>query len=367
MSDVRRSGIADARPDRLAPIGSAGGHPPADERRRRNAGKQPVPPPEFRSYYGRSVLKPPVWEERDIAGYLFLGGLAGGSALLGAGGDLTGRPGLRRSGRAAALGGVTLSFAALVHDLGRPERFVNMLRVAKPTSPMSVGTWILTAFGPPAGIAAVAEIVDHLPVPKWARAVVHALERPAGLASAAVAPLVMTYTATLIADTAVPTWHGGYREMPYLFAASSLGAAGGLATLLVPTKESAPAQALAAAGAVTDLFVERLMHRRLGIAKEPMEQGRPGRLLRFARWSNIAGGGLLGLSHAGPLRARPRLSLTVGGALLVAASAATRFGVFAAGVVSASDPRYTVVPQRERLRRDRLPTGQTPAAAERGR
>jgi hypothetical protein len=335
--------VSELAADRSALIGSAGGQPPADERRRRGAGKQPAPPPEFRSYYGRSVLKPPVWEPRDIAGYLFLGGLAGASALVGAGGDLTGRPALRRTGRAAALGGVTLSFAALVHDLGRPGRFLNMLRVAKPTSPMSMGTWILSAFGPAAGVAAVAEVVDRLPLPSSARELTKRAERPAGLASAAVAPLVMTYTAALISDTAVPTWHGAFRQMPYLFAASSFAAAGGLATAVVPPIESGPAQVLALGGALADVAVERLMHRRLGTAAEPLERGRAGRLMRLARWGNLAGAALIASG-----RDRDRLPLAVGGSLLVAASACTRFGVFEAGVESSRDPRYTVLPQRAR-------------------
>ena len=85
-------------------------------------------------------------------GYLFLGGLAGASSVLAAGSQLTGRgwPGWP-SRRAGAIG---LSAVALVHDLGRPARFLNMLRVFKPTSPMSVGTWILSGYGPAAGAAA---------------------------------------------------------------------------------------------------------------------------------------------------------------------------------------------------------------------
>ncbi|GAB3933023.1 hypothetical protein GCM10027614_03220 [Micromonospora vulcania] len=121
-----------------------------------------VPPADFSSYYGRPILKAPVWKH-DIAGYLFTGGLAAGGSLIGAGAQLTGRPGLRQVGRWTALGGVAASAYLLVHDLGRPTRFHHMLRVAKLTSPMSVGTWILTVFGPLAGAAAVAELAPLLP------------------------------------------------------------------------------------------------------------------------------------------------------------------------------------------------------------
>ncbi|MCW2715459.1 MAG: nrfD, partial [Frankiales bacterium] len=121
-----------------------------------------VPEVEFTSYYGRPVVKASPWE-LDIPAYLFLGGVAAGSSLLSAGADLTGRPAMRRTGRVGALVALSASMVALVHDLGRPARFLNMLRVVKVTSPMSVGTWLLTAYGPFAGLAAAAELRGLLP------------------------------------------------------------------------------------------------------------------------------------------------------------------------------------------------------------
>ena len=85
----------------------------------------------------------------DIPGYLFLGGLAGASSALAAGAQLTGSLELARAAKTGAAGAISLSMAALVHDLGRPARFINMLRVFKPTSPMSIGTWLLTGYGRP--------------------------------------------------------------------------------------------------------------------------------------------------------------------------------------------------------------------------
>ncbi len=118
-----------------------------------------VPEAEFSSYYGRPVVKEPTWAPLDIAGYLFLGGLAGASSTLAAGAQLSGRPGLARPLKLGAVGAISLSLVALVHDLGRPARFLNMLRVFKPTSPMSVGVWILSAYAPAAGAAALGELV----------------------------------------------------------------------------------------------------------------------------------------------------------------------------------------------------------------
>ena len=123
--------------------------------RHRRGGREDmaVPPAEFRSYYGRQILKTPVWNWM-IAAYLFSGGLSAGSAMLGAGADLTGRTELRRVSRLGALVSLLASMYFLIGDLGRPERFHHMLRVAKPSSPMSMGTWILGAYGPGAGLAA---------------------------------------------------------------------------------------------------------------------------------------------------------------------------------------------------------------------
>jgi hypothetical protein len=335
-NEVRRDGPHGTAPGRQARIGARGG-------RRAGRGGEMVPPAEFRSYYGRSVIKAPVWESRDIGGYLFLGGLAGGSALLAAGADLTGRTGMRRSARVAAAGAAGLSLAALVHDLGRPARFLHMLRVVKPTSPMSIGTWLLAGFAPLAALAAADEARGFLPAP--IRPLTGALARPSGLAAAALAPAVTTYTAALIANTAVPVWHHPHRELPYLFGASSLAASGGLAAAASPSSEAGPARAVAVAGAVAEQILDRVIHQRLGMVAEPLSQGRAGRYLTAARWSTRAGAVLLAASAV----RRSRALDVAGGLALTAGSLFTRLGYFHAGTASATDPRYTVIPQRERL------------------
>src|SRR5690625_1148399 len=95
---------------------------------------------------------------------MFAGGVAAGSSLLAAGAQLTGRDALVRTGRLGAAGGLAVSLVSLVSDLGRPERFLNMLRTIKLTSPMSVGTWLHSLYGAPAGVAALDEIVRLLPL-----------------------------------------------------------------------------------------------------------------------------------------------------------------------------------------------------------
>src|SRR5437764_6740200 len=97
----------------------------------RRAEQPMVPRAGFTSYYGKPVINSPVWESPDIPGYLFLGGLAGASSLLAAGADLTHRPALSRPAKAGAVAAGGLSLLALVHDLGRRTRFLNLLRVFK--------------------------------------------------------------------------------------------------------------------------------------------------------------------------------------------------------------------------------------------
>ncbi len=338
-SGVTRQGQGGTAPAREAQMWREGG------RRRGGRGEQAmVPDAQFSSYYGRAVIKKPVWSELDIAGYLYTGGLAAASAMLGAGGDLSGRPHLRRVGRAGALAALGVSAAALVHDLGKPSRFYNMLRVFKPTSPMSVGSWILSAFGAPAGLAAVAEFSDLVPMPGVVRRAMPALGRVSGVASAAVAPAVATSTAVLIGDTAVPSWHEAYREMPFVFAGSALSAGSGLALLACPVTETGAARRLAVAGGLLELAAARRIEDNLGELSAPYRHGRPNRLLRGGEALTAAGivGGVL-------LGGRSRVVAALSGAALLAASAMTRFGIFEAGVASAEDPGYTVRPQRSRL------------------
>ncbi|WBB68667.1 NrfD/PsrC family molybdoenzyme membrane anchor subunit [Micromonospora sp. WMMD812] len=348
-TDAPRS---DADAAGLAPVPGREARPGERRRgggRRRGGEELRVPEAEFTSYYGRPILKAPVWKW-DIAAYLFTGGLSAGSALLAAGGQLTGRPALRRAGRVTALAAITASAGFLIRDLGRPSRFHHMLRVAKLTSPMSVGTWILTAFGPMAGVAAISEAAPLLPergVPGLARRLLPPVGQAAGLAAAVTAPALATYTGVLLADTAVPSWHEAYPELPVIFAGSALASGAAVGLIGAPPAQAGPARRMAVAGAALELAGSHRVETRFGLLGEPYRTGRPGQLLRAGRMLTAAGvaGALLGR--------RSRALSVLSGAALLGASVATRFGVFYAGVASARDPKYTVVPQRERAdRRD---------------
>ncbi|WP_326822252.1 NrfD/PsrC family molybdoenzyme membrane anchor subunit [Streptosporangium sp. NBC_01756] len=293
-----------------------------------------VPEAEFRSYYGQPVIKAPVWHEPHMPVYLYLGGLSGAASVMGAMAGLTGYDRLALTARVTAALGAAAGAGFLVAELGRPERFLNMLRIFKPSSPMSMGSWTLAAHSTLTAAAAASALATVL--------------RPAGDAAILVAglttgPVMATYTAVLLADTAVPAWHDAHRELPFMFAGSALASAGAAGMLATPRAQAGPARAVAALGAVAETVAGIVMERRLGLVGEPYRQGRGGRLMRTARALTVSGGLLTAV--AGRSRALTALS----GLALTAGSLYLRFGALEAGKASAADPKYTVVPQRRRL------------------
>ena len=214
-------------------------------------------------------------------GYLFLGGLAGASSVLAGFAQAAGNHKQAKASKIAAAGAIGLSGVALVADLGRPERFLNMLRVFKPSSPMSVGSWLISAFGGASAAAAACAVTGRLPKAGAA----------ATAGAALVGPAICTYTAALICDTAVPAWHDAHREMPYLFAGSAASAAGGLGMLVVPTEDAGQAIRFAVLGAATELTAKSLLLRRLGDIAEPYQTGRSGKLMEAAEILTTAGPG----------------------------------------------------------------------------
>jgi hypothetical protein len=291
--------------------------------------------PDSRSYYGRPIIKAPIWEPA-IPWYFFLGGLAGASATLGLGARVTGNERLARNATFAGAAAVGVSPILLTADLGRPERFYNMVRVFKITSPMSVGTWILGASGTALGIAGGCEALGIFPRVKLAA------QTAAGLLGL---PLT-TYTAALVANTAVPVWHEARRELPFVFAGRAAASAGAAAALATPPALAGAARRLAVSGALLELGATKAMEMRLGqLLGEPYRQGAAGRFARLAKGCTAAGAALVALGG------RRRAGSAVGGGLLLAGSVFERMAVYRAGTQSAADPKYTVVPQRERAAR----------------
>ncbi|WP_448625866.1 NrfD/PsrC family molybdoenzyme membrane anchor subunit [Geodermatophilus sp. URMC 64] len=288
---------------------------------------------EFTSYYGRPILKPPVWKSPEVPLYLFLGGAAGSSSVLGALGEFTRRPTLTKAAHLLAGGGALASVGLLVVDLGRPERFLHMLRVFKPTSPLSVGTYILSPFSALTVGTAGLHVLGRFP----------ALRKIAAVGAGVFGGPMTTYTAVLLANTAVPSWHAAGEELPFVFSGSAMAAGGGITMAFSPVAEAGPARKMAVAGAAIELAAMHRVENGHGIVSEPYHEGRAGTFLRVAKACTAAGAGLALLAG------RSRLGAVASGVLLAAGSLLTRFGVFDAGVASSKDPKYTVVPQRERL------------------
>lgn len=306
----------------------------------RAAEQKMVPEAEFTSYYGKPIVKSAPWG-LDIPSYLFLGGLAGGSSLLSLGAQLTGNDTLRRNTRITALAAIGASYVALVHDLGKPSRFVNMLRVAKPTSPMSIGTWIISLYGPAAGISAAYEL-RHLSPSKTLSNILKLANKPAAFGAATLAPMLSSYTAVLLGNTATPAWHKGFKEMPFVFIGSSAAAAGGMGMATSPVSQSAIARRFALGGAAIELIAMKKMEESLGMVSEAMHSGAAGQLLKASKVLSLVG--IVGTLLFGR---RSKTLSVLSGIAMVLSSACTRFGIFEAGQASANDPKYTVTPQKE--------------------
>lgn len=287
-----------------------------------------------RTYHGRPILKQSVWTW-EIPAYFFVGGMAGAASMLAFAAQLTGRQPLARTARRVAAVAILPAPVLLVADLGRPGRFYNMLRVAKPSSPMSVGTWTLTAYAPAAVGAA---LLDQL-----GRA--RRLRDLAGAVAAATAPLMATYTAVLVAHTAVPVWQQARRELPAVFAAGALAAGAAATTFVSPgsiadEQGAAPARRLAIAAGVAELAADRWMVQRLGALGGAYDRGAARRWHAVGRWSTAVG--TLGL-FIGARRAR---FARLGAVALATGSACERFAVMAAGHNSVEDPQQVLVSQR---------------------
>jgi formate-dependent nitrite reductase membrane component NrfD len=301
---------------------------------------------ESRSYYGRPILKEPVWKP-TIPFYLFFGGLAGASSVLHGLARVAGNDRLAKASLYVGAAADVVSPALLISDLGRPERALNMFRVFKVTSPMSVGSWVLLVSGGASNAAAALELFG----------VLEPVKRAAEVVSFLAGPPLATYTGTLLADTAIPVWHEARHELPWLFGASATASAGAAATALLPPSEAGPARRAALIGVVAELGLMEVMRRRLGFIGEVYDQGAAGKLARVAKVTTAAGAGLLSLRGK-----RSRAAAVAAGSLVLVGELALRWSVFRAGFQSARDPRYTVIPQRQRAASAAAPSASSPAS-----
>ncbi len=288
------------------------------------------------SPYGRPIIKEPVWTP-EIPWYFYTGGLAGASAGLALLSDLRGEHAAARRAWVTALAGAIASPALLISDLGVPSRFLNMLRMFKLTSPMSVGSWILAGFG----AATVPATLHALTGGRLGAA-----GRVAQVFSAALGMPLSSYTAALVANTSVPVWHHARYELPFIFTAGAAASAGAAAVALAPVEQAGAARRLAIGGGAIETALTLAMEQRLGRVGlgTPYHEGAAGRLAKLATGLTTVGAAVLAA------RGRRSRAAAVGGAVLITGGAiAERWAVFKAGFQSAARPQDTVEPQRRRV------------------
>lgn len=284
-------------------------------------------------YYGIPLLKEPAWTW-EIPLYFFVGGAAGAAATVAAVANYTGAdPKLVRDARWIAAAGSVISPALLITDLGRPSRFLAMLRVFKPQSPMSVGVWTLLGFSSAATATLFAQLLRHRYGPSFP---VRVMEQAGQAASLALGLPFSNYTGVLIGATAIPAWNQNAGDLPAHFGMSGLSAAVGLLELM-GHRRSRALELLGLGAAIFECWEGLRIEGRSSPALDPLKHGTSGRLTRV--------GGLL----SGPVPAALRLlnmfsgrlrsdSLRKAAALsAVAGSLLTRIAWIQAGHVSARD------------------------------
>ena len=329
MNPPRRPRATEERLDEIRRAAAEGAQSPGAQRP--SAAASPAstsPAPAQESYYGLPVLKKPMWTW-EVPLYFFLGGIAGVSACIAFAAQLFhGDPALIRAALWMGLLGAAICPALLIADLGRPSRFLNMLRVFKLRSPMSMGAWILVAFSGCIFLAVVThELILHgYTAPLWIN-----LRWIGELTAAITGLLLASYTGVLIGATAIPVWSQNREILPPHFLTSGLGSSSGILELfgfMVPTTQIL---GFVASGLETllDIFLEV----RKRPVDAPLHHGKSGWTLRVAGFVEGPASLLLRLFLGGRPGGRYAAAVCfIAGALL------SRYGWIWAGRASAEDP-----------------------------
>jgi protein NrfD len=292
------------------------------------------------TYYRRSQLKPAPFNNWIVGGYIFCAALAGASALIstiaGVGRSAEAASTSRRGRYLALL--APLSSVLLIYDLHTPKRFYNMLRIAKPTSPMSIGTWILLSFSACASLGAAAQFLsDRVPRLRWMRRAARMSDLPAAVAGAG----LCTYTASLLSATSTPLWAAAPRLLGVRFSASSVAA--GAAALSLGERSGATRRKLdtitvvALAAELSATIASHETYQRKGVA-EALDGG----------WGQVEKIGVTALGTALPLglqlaslalaQRKPGMLSDVASVAALAGSLLLRVSMLSAGDVSAERP-----------------------------
>ncbi len=292
------------------------------------------------TYYERPAIKQPVWIW-SIPAYFYVGGVAGAAMVMGMAAQVFGGAQMRafdeRCRWVGAIGG-GIGTALLIHDLGRKGRFLFMLRVFRPTSPMSVGSWVLAAATPLSAGSAMLTFSNGF---------LRRAGQAAGIGAGFLGLPLATYTGVLISNTAVPLWQHARRSLPVLFGASSVAGMGALFELMnLGPRERRVIDQFALAGRMAELGAATWLEREVAgvdrVAK-PLREGVSGTLWTAAKVLTAAS---LAISLL-PGKWRGRRVLA--GSLGTLGAICLRFAIFHAGKASANDPRATFRQQRAGL------------------
>ena len=295
----------------------------------------PFPQPSSSSYHGNAVLKPPTWTWQ-VPLYFFVGGASGVSGAIALVAHIAGNAGVTRAALWVAFVGALISAPLLIADLGRPARFLNMLRVFKPSSAMSMGAWTLVAFSSAVSLGVACHelnLAGHgnnfVAVVEWLAEILAALS---GL-------ILASYTSVLLGVTAIPVWSENRKVVSAVFLGGALGSAAAALELLGFAIPATQYMGIAASSA--ELIIATIIELRDRYVDRPLREGRAGFLVR--------GGAIL----AGPisllLRVLPEHNLhlhEIAALCFVAGALVSRYGWIAAGRVSALDPQALFQIQR---------------------
>ncbi len=293
------------------------------------------PIPQKPGYFGEGVVRPPVWTW-EISAYFFIGGCGGMAAVIGAAALAFGLPEVTRAAMWIAFVAAVLSPILLILDLGRPLLFLNMLRVFKYKSPMSVGSWIVSLYGLNAGPAAILfELWQRHLLSGFLGTVVAVLAVLFVIGTAFWGMFLATYTGVLISVTAIPAWFLHRVLLPIHFGTAGLGSAAGLLELL--GYRLAPLYALSVMAAVIETILWIVLEvRKHGAADRALHEGRSGTMIRVSEFLTGPLALLLRLAGGVPASA---ISFLLGALL-------SRFAWMEVGRVSGRDPEAVFAAQR---------------------
>ncbi len=296
-------------------------------------------------------INAPVWTW-EVPAYFFLGGVATGSSFVALAADLAGDERSAAIARKVTIAAIGPGAPLLVLDLGRPARFLNMMRIFKPRSAMNAGAWCLMAFSTAGGAAVAADVLGRRRVAKVL-----------GAQTALLGTYLGSYTGVLLASTAVPIWARSRLFLPPIFVCTAVATGAATNRLVLaatgmpsghPTRDALGTIETVAMGA--ELALSSFNEKRLGQLADVLEHGRAGRLFEFARWAVRAG---LMLRFT---RGRFAWEHHVASGLYLAGGLAFRFAWIEAGKASAGDDEAVARMARGKATvKDRLRDGRTTA------